>query len=100
MTHFKYQVCLGCYKTSICEKTFLSVNFLLKFPKYFRVFSKGMGDFIHGPGILYLCRSRNTFLSWRKKESRMGYVQNFPLSANGCFAGSGMKDSKGILEFD
>jgi hypothetical protein len=57
-------------------------------------------NFIPGPGILYPCRSRNTFWSWRTKESRMGYVQNFPLSANECSAGSGMKDSRGILEFD
>ncbi len=83
MTHFKYPVCLCCYNTSICEKTLLSVNLLLKFPGffrvsakfpgYFRVFSQGVGDFIPGPGIVYPCRSRNTFWSWRKKESRMGY---------------------------
>ncbi len=46
MTRFKYQVCLCCYKTSNCEKTLLSVNFLLKFPGYFRVFSQGAGDFL------------------------------------------------------
>ncbi len=60
----------------------------------------GVSYFILQPGILFPFRSRNTFLSWRKKESSMGYVQNFPLTANVCFAGSGMKDSRGILEID
>jgi hypothetical protein len=60
----------------------------------------GVSYFILQPGILYPFRSRNTFLRWRKKESSMGYVQNFPLTRNVCFAGSGMKDSRGILEID
>ncbi len=45
-----------------------------KFPGYFRVFSQGVGDFIPGPEILYPLTSRNTFWSWRKKESRTGYA--------------------------
>jgi hypothetical protein len=56
--------------------------------------------FILQPGILYPFRSRNTFLSWRKNKSSMGYVQNFSLTANVRFVGSGMKDSRGILEID
>jgi hypothetical protein len=86
-------------ETSICDKTLLSVNLLLKFlgffrasakfPGYFRDYAQGVEDFIPQPGILYPCRSWwNTFLSWRKKESRMGYVQNFPLPANVSFAES------------
>jgi hypothetical protein len=104
MTNFKYQV------PGICEKTLLSVSLLLKFPGFFRAstkfpgyfqdYARGVEDFIPQPGMLYPCRSWNTFLSWRKKESRTGYVQNFPLPANVCFAGSGMKASREILEFD
>jgi hypothetical protein len=34
---------------------------------------------------LYLFRSRNTFSNWKKKKSRMGNVQNFPLTTMGVF---------------
>jgi len=66
-----------------------------KFPGYFRDFAKfpgcfqdcgvGVGDFIPKPGFLYLFRSRNTFSNWKKKKSRMGNVQNFPLTTMGVF---------------
>jgi hypothetical protein len=72
----------------------------LNFQNISGIGARWVGDFILQPGILYPFRSRNTYLSWRKKESRMGYVQNFPLTANVCFAGSGLKDSRGILEID
>ncbi len=78
MTHFKYQVCLCCYMTSICEKTLLSVNLLLKFlgffrvsgkfPGYFRVFSQGVGNFIPGPGILYPLYVTEHFLELEKER--------------------------------
>ncbi len=45
----------------------------------------GVGDFISKPGFLYLFRSRNTFSNWEKKKSRMGNVQNFPLTPMGVF---------------
>jgi hypothetical protein len=67
----------------------------VKFPGYFRDFTKflgcfrdcgvGVGDFIPKPGFLYLFRSRNTFSNWKKKKSRMGNVQNFPLTTMGFF---------------
>ncbi len=66
-----------------------------KFPGYFRDFTKfpgcfqdcglGVEDFIPKPGFLYLFRSRNTFSNWKKKKSRMGNVQNFPLTTMGVF---------------
>jgi len=45
----------------------------------------GVGDLIPKPGFLYLFRSRNTFSKWKKKKSRMGNVQNFPLTTMGVF---------------
>jgi hypothetical protein len=44
-----------------------------------------VGDFIPRPGFLYLFRARNTFSNWKKKKSRMGNVQNFPLTTMGVF---------------
>ncbi len=49
------------------------------------IFSKLFGISSLSPEILYPCRSRNTFQSWRKIEFRMGNAQNFPLSAMGVF---------------
>ena len=56
-----------------------------KFPGCFQDCGVGVGDFIPKPGFLYLFRSRNTFSNWKKKKSRMGNVQNFPLTTMGVF---------------
>jgi hypothetical protein len=62
---------------------------LAKFPGCFqdvsRIVEWGVGDFIPKPGFLYLFRSRKTFSNWKKEKSRMGNVQNFPLTTMGVF---------------
>jgi hypothetical protein len=72
-----------------------------KFPGYFWDFAKfpgcfqdcgvGVGDFIPKPGFLYLFRSRNAFSIWKKEKSRMGNVQNFPLTTMGVFPDQELK---------
>ncbi len=67
-----------CYRWIFCYCT-ISRFFLAsaKFPGNFQDYARVVEDFIPQPRILYPCRSWNTFLSWRKKESSMGYEEIF-----------------------
>jgi len=70
-----------------------------KFPGCFQDCGVGVGDFLPKPGFLYLFRSRNTFSYWTKEKIQDGQCAKFYPNNSGYFPGSGMKDSKEILEF-